>query len=110
MRTCATVRSALRDLAAEADRLKDSVHRDEVARAEQRLRIEQLQDKALEDFGIEPDMLVAGVRPRPAGPAVPAVPGDEVAGRGARSRTPSSGASRRAGSRPPSAAWPCSVG
>ena len=34
-----------RELTAEADRLKDSVHRDEVARAEQRLRIEQLEEQ-----------------------------------------------------------------
>lgn len=36
----------------------DSVHRDEVARAEQRLRIETLETRAVEELGIEPDVLV----------------------------------------------------
>ena len=74
----ATVRARLRELSGEADRLKDSVHRDEIARAEQRLRIEQVQDKVLEDFGIEAEVLVAEYGPdQPVPPTLPA-PGDEV--------------------------------
>jgi len=38
--TLQQVRQSLRDLGSEMERLTDSVHRDEVARAEQRLRIE----------------------------------------------------------------------
>jgi chromosome segregation protein len=38
--------------------LTDSVHQDEVARAEQRLRIEQLQTRAVEELGIDPEVLV----------------------------------------------------
>jgi chromosome segregation protein len=72
-----TVRAALRELAGEADRLKDSVHRDEVARAEQRLRIEQVQDKVLEDFGIEADVLAAEYGPDQLVPPTPPSPGDE---------------------------------
>ena len=73
------VRTSLRELAAEADRLKDSVHRDEVARAEQRLRIEQVQDKVLEDFGIESDVLLAEYGPDQLVPPTPPAPGDEPA-------------------------------
>nr|MDQ3358176.1 AAA family ATPase [Actinomycetota bacterium] len=38
--------------------LTDSVHQDEVARAEQRLRIQQLQTRAVEELGIDPEALV----------------------------------------------------
>lgn len=44
------VRGAAKRLGAELERLTSAVHRDEVARAEQRLRIEQLEAKAAEDF------------------------------------------------------------
>jgi chromosome segregation protein len=71
------LRASLRELSAEADRLKDSVHRDEVARAEQRMRIEQLQDKVLEDFGIEADVLLAEYGPDQLVPPTPPSPGDE---------------------------------
>ncbi len=74
----ASLRAQLRELASEADRLKDSVHRDEVARAEQRLRIEQLEDRVLEDFGIEAEVLVAEYGPDQPVPPTPPVPGDEV--------------------------------
>ncbi|HEX8092337.1 MAG TPA: hypothetical protein VF542_00815, partial [Jatrophihabitans sp.] len=52
-------RSAVRELGAELARLTDAVHRDEVARAEQRLRIEQLETRAAEEFGIEAAALLA---------------------------------------------------
>jgi chromosome segregation protein len=54
----AAVRSRLDDLTEEAGRLTDSVHRDEVARAQQRLRIEQLQQRAVDELGLDPDALV----------------------------------------------------
>ncbi len=54
-----TARSAVRELGAELARLTDAVHRDEVARAEQRLRIEQLEARAAEEFGIEVTSLLA---------------------------------------------------
>jgi chromosome segregation protein len=47
------IRATVRDLVTELDQLTSSVHRDEIARAEQRLRIEQLESRALEDFGID---------------------------------------------------------
>ncbi|WP_073813928.1 chromosome segregation protein SMC [Kitasatospora sp. CB01950] len=52
-----------RELQAELDRLVDAGHRDEVLRAEKRLRIEQLEAKALEEFGIEGAELLAGYGP-----------------------------------------------
>jgi chromosome segregation protein len=51
------VRSRVRELAAEMDRLTDAMHRDEVARAEQRMRIEQLESKAADDFAIDVETL-----------------------------------------------------
>lgn len=72
------IRGQLRELGAESDRLKDSVHRDEVARAEQRMRIEQLQEKVLEDFGIDPDVLVGEYGPDQMVPPSPVAPGDEI--------------------------------
>jgi chromosome segregation protein len=71
------VRSRLRELGSELERLTDSVHRDEVARAEQRLRIEALQQKALEDHGVEPESLVEEYGPHQPVPASPPEP-DEV--------------------------------
>ena len=57
------VRGAAGRLAADLDRLTSEVHRDEVARAEQRLRIEQLEAKAAEDFGVDVDTLLAEYGP-----------------------------------------------
>ncbi|MBM3655414.1 MAG: chromosome segregation protein SMC [Actinobacteria bacterium] len=51
-------RAAIRDLGVELDQLTSSVHRDEIARAEQRLRIEQLEIKAMEEFGVDSSSLV----------------------------------------------------
>ena len=52
------IRAQIRDLANELDQLTSSVHRDEIARAEQRLRIEQLELKAMEEFGIDAETLI----------------------------------------------------
>src|SRR5699024_7715034 len=51
--------------------LTDSVHRDEVARAEQRLRIEALQTRAIEELGVQPDALVEEFGPHQLIPAIP---------------------------------------
>ncbi|AIY18243.1 chromosome segregation protein SMC [Pimelobacter simplex] len=57
------VRQALRDLGKEHGELISSVHRDEMARAQQRMRIEQIETKALEELGLEPDGLIADYGP-----------------------------------------------
>ncbi|MGW4649417.1 chromosome segregation protein SMC [Kitasatospora sp. NPDC004289] len=61
-----------RELKGELDKLVDAGHRDEVLRAEKRLRIEQLEAKALEEFGIEGGELLASYGPeQPVPPALP---------------------------------------
>ncbi len=52
------LRSRTRELGAELEQLVDSVHRDEVARAEQRMRIETLRARSLDELGVDPDVLV----------------------------------------------------
>ena len=51
------VRSRNRELTHELEQLTSSVHRDELARSEQRLRIENLAQKALEEFGMDVETL-----------------------------------------------------
>jgi chromosome segregation protein len=71
----AEVRGRVSELAGELAMLTDTVHRDEVLRAQQRLRIEQLEARISEDFGIGLDDLVAEY-----GPTVPVpVPASELA-------------------------------
>jgi chromosome segregation protein len=50
--------------------LTDSVHRDEVARTQQRLRIETLQTKAIEELGIDPEVLVEEFGPHQMVPVI----------------------------------------
>ncbi|MEN8675492.1 chromosome segregation protein SMC [Nocardioides sp.] len=57
------VRADLRELGKEHDQLVNSVHRDEMARAQQRMRIEQLEERALDELGLDPDALVADFGP-----------------------------------------------
>jgi len=53
-----TVRTRGRELTSELEQLTTSVHKDEIARAEQRLRIETLETKTVEEFGIDTTTLV----------------------------------------------------
>jgi chromosome segregation protein len=70
------VRARLRGLAHEVEQLTDSVHRDEVARAEQRLRIEAMETKALEEYGVDPQVLLAEYGPDQMVPPSAQAPGD----------------------------------
>ena len=70
--------TAGRDLKAELDKLTDSVHRGEVLGAEKRLRIEQLETKALEELGVEPAGLVAEYGPDQLVPPSPPAEGEEL--------------------------------
>ncbi|WP_103337473.1 chromosome segregation protein SMC [Amycolatopsis sp. CA-126428] len=63
------VRAKVRELTGELEKLTDAVHRDEVLRAEQRLRLETLEAKIAEDFGMGLEDLV-----REYGPDVPVPP------------------------------------
>ena len=70
-----TVRARVRDLAADLDTVVNTAHGTEIARAEHRLRLQQLAEHALEEFGVEADALVAEY-----GPEVPVpVIGDDEA-------------------------------
>ena len=78
------IRRRLRTLTHDFESLVDSAHRDEMARAEQRMRLEQLTEKAMSELGLEPEALVAEYGPdqpvpvltRPDGSALQ--PDDEV--------------------------------
>lgn len=72
------VRSRMRELGQELERLVSDVHRDEVARAEQRLRIEALENKAMEELGLDAETLIAEFGPHNLVPPSPPAPGDEV--------------------------------
>ena len=67
----AVARSRARNLADELRDLTDSVHADEIARAEQRLRIEALQTRAVEELGVDPETLVEEYGPQLLIPHVP---------------------------------------
>ncbi|MET9733952.1 chromosome segregation protein SMC [Streptomyces sp. NPDC006458] len=69
-------RTSGRDLKAELDKLTDSVHRGEVLGAEKRLRIEQLETKALEELGVEPAGLVSEYGPHQLVPPSPPAEGE----------------------------------
>ncbi|MEN9906402.1 MAG: hypothetical protein RL475_600 [Actinomycetota bacterium] len=58
-----TVRARNRILTQELDQLTSSVHRDEIARAEQRMRVEALQTKAVEELGIDIPTLISEYGP-----------------------------------------------
>ncbi|MEW2248730.1 chromosome segregation protein SMC [Streptomyces sp. NPDC006975] len=71
-------RNTGRELKSELDKLTDSVHRGEVLGAEKRLRMEQLETKALEELGVEPEALVAEYGPDQPVPPSPPAEGEEL--------------------------------
>jgi chromosome segregation protein len=77
-RELAAARAEGRELKAELDKLTDSVHRGEVLGAEKRLRIEQLETKALEELGVEPEGLVSEYGPHLPVPPSPPAEGEEL--------------------------------
>ena len=58
-----SVRGRIRELTTELEQLTSSVHQDEIARAEQRMRIEQLETRAVEELGIDVSTLVSEYGP-----------------------------------------------
>ncbi|MFJ6390783.1 chromosome segregation protein SMC [Streptomyces sp. NPDC091972] len=77
-RELTAARNTGRDLKAELDKLTDSVHRGEVLGAEKRMRIEQLETKALEELGVEPAGLVEEYGPHQLVPPSPPAEGEEL--------------------------------
>ncbi|MFD2796232.1 chromosome segregation protein SMC [Promicromonospora vindobonensis] len=76
------VRGSVESLTGELRELTDVAHRDEVARAQQVLRLEQLQTRASEELGMDPDVLMEEFGPHQE---VPVYEGD-AAVRGRRRR------------------------
>ncbi|GAB2880803.1 chromosome segregation protein SMC [Nocardioides pacificus] len=72
------VRAQLRDLQREHDELVSSVHRDEMARAQQRMRIEQLEERALEELGLGVEALISEYGPDQLVPSTQAPDEDGV--------------------------------
>ncbi|MFI9027179.1 AAA family ATPase [Streptomyces sp. NPDC053560] len=67
-----------RELKDALDKLTDSVHRGEVLGAEKRMKIEQLEAKALEELGVEPAGLAAEYGPDQLVPPSPPAEGEEL--------------------------------
>jgi chromosome segregation protein len=85
----AAVRTAARELAAELERLTSRVHRDEVARAEQRMRMEQVAGRAQEEYGFDPETLLSEYGPHlPVPPTAPEIAAAEAEGRPAPQPVP----------------------
>jgi chromosome segregation protein len=61
--TLKTVRARVTALAAELDGVVSTAHGTEIARAEHRLRLEQLAAHGVDEYGVEPDALVAEYGP-----------------------------------------------
>ncbi|HSF27386.1 MAG TPA: chromosome segregation protein SMC [Actinomycetes bacterium] len=74
--TAAQVRTQVRELAEALSALVDTAHRDEVARAQQRLRIETLQARSVEEYGVDPAVLLDEYGPHQPVPPSPPAPGD----------------------------------
>ncbi len=64
----AEVRRGVDEYGAEYSRLTDDAHKDEVARAEQRVRLEQFQQRAIDELGLDPQVLVDEYGPHLAVP------------------------------------------
>ncbi|WP_199234918.1 chromosome segregation protein SMC [Kribbella sp. VKM Ac-2568] len=67
----AQARSATRNLSSELEQLTNTVHRDALARAEQKMRLEALYEKALSELGTEVDALIAEYGPDQLVPPLP---------------------------------------
>ncbi len=70
-RTLHAVREQMSVHEDELRQLTDSAHRDEVARARQLARIEQLQARAIEELGVDPDVVMEDYGPHQLIPHVP---------------------------------------
>ena len=88
------VRARVRDLATEFDRVVDAAHGTEMARAEHRMRLEQMAARAADEFGVATEALVAEY-----GPDVP-VPLAAPEPPASRSRNGAEGAPEPPASRP----------
>ena len=86
-------RATMRDLAREHDELVNTVHRDELARTQQKMRIEQLEERASAELGLDLETLVVDYGPQnlvlPSAQVQAQPSGEErEAGQGAPDRIP----------------------
>ena len=58
-----SVRARATALAGELDKVVNTAHGTEIARAEHRLRLEQMESHAIEEYGVEPGELIAEYGP-----------------------------------------------
>jgi len=70
------VRDQLRQLTPEYDKLVNAAHTAEIAHAEQRMRLEQIESRAAQEFGVHADALVAEYGPLVLVPPPPDAPSD----------------------------------
>uniref|UniRef100_UPI0013B41AB8 AAA family ATPase n=1 Tax=Nonomuraea lactucae TaxID=2249762 RepID=UPI0013B41AB8 len=68
------VRVRVRELGQELDKLVNRVHGSEVARTEQRLRLEQMEQRAMDEFGVEAEALISEYGPGAQVPGDPPTP------------------------------------
>ncbi|GMA26513.1 chromosome partition protein Smc [Luteimicrobium album] len=72
-----SARADVEKLVGELRDLTDVAHRDEVARAQQQLRVEQLQQRAVDELGVDPEVLVDEFGPHRSVPVLDAAPDDD---------------------------------
>ncbi|MFZ9309323.1 MAG: chromosome segregation protein SMC [Candidatus Nanopelagicales bacterium] len=71
-------RQRIRTLSLELEQLVSEVHKDEVARAEQRIIVENLENKIMEELGLDAETLIAEFGPTVLVEPTPAAPGDDI--------------------------------
>ncbi|WP_407342311.1 chromosome segregation protein SMC [Pengzhenrongella phosphoraccumulans] len=76
-RTLVEVRAEVDEAARQLAQLTDVAHRDEVARAQQLVRIEQLQTRSIEDLGLDPAVLLEDFGPHRPVPVLGSVADDD---------------------------------
>ena len=111
-RRSSAARARVRSLALDFEALVDTAHRDEMARTEQRLRVEGLTEKAREELGLSAEALVSEFGPELGVPVLTADAettadddGERAAGRAVRA-----GGAAEAAARPRNGNSPSSVG
>ncbi|GAA1561717.1 chromosome segregation protein SMC [Kribbella lupini] len=67
----AQARSSTRNLSSDLEQLTNTVHRDQLARAQQKMKLEQLYEKALSELGTEVEPLIAEYGPDQLVPPLP---------------------------------------
>ena len=73
-----SVRARVTALSAELDQVVNTAHGTEIARAEHRLRLEQMEAHAIEEYGVEPSQLIAEYGPDVLVPTAIGTPADET--------------------------------